>query len=129
MSRCEQCGYQWPDVDENGELISAPYCHYEGPDEWAPCAQDDYEEDYDYEEDLREELGSMYDLSWDEEPTFEEYGAPYDYKEFQMERTVRVWIGNDYVEFEFEDNSDWTEDELYEAVVEDVYNSISVEIL
>ena len=107
MSRCEQCGYQWPDVDENGELISAPYCHYEGPDEWAPCAQDEYVEDYDYEEDLREELGSMYDLDWDEldevdkfnqeeyqkyekwlasfndeEPTFEEYGAPYDYKEF-----------------------------------------------
>ena len=46
-----------------------------------------------------------------------------------MERIARVWIGNDYVEFKFEDNSDWTEDELYEAVVEDVYNSISVEIL
>ena len=46
-----------------------------------------------------------------------------------MARTVRVWIGNDYIEFEFEDNNDWTEDELYEAVVEDVYNSISVEIL
>ncbi len=46
-----------------------------------------------------------------------------------MERIARVWIGNDYVEFEFECNSDWTEDELYEAVVEDVYNSISVEIL
>lgn len=46
-----------------------------------------------------------------------------------MERLVRVWIGNDYVEYEIEDDSDWTEDELYEAVVEDVYNSISVEIL
>ena len=46
-----------------------------------------------------------------------------------MERIVRVWIGNDYVEYEIEDNTDWTEDELYEAVLEDVYNSISVEIL
>lgn len=46
-----------------------------------------------------------------------------------MERLVRVWIGNDYVEYEFEDNGEWTEDELYEAVVEDVYNTISVEIL
>lgn len=46
-----------------------------------------------------------------------------------MERLVRVWIGNDYVEYEIEDNNDWTEDELYEAVVNDVYNSISVEIL
>ena len=46
-----------------------------------------------------------------------------------MERIVRVWIGNDYVEYEFEDNGDWTEDELYEAVVQDVYDTISVEIL
>lgn len=46
-----------------------------------------------------------------------------------MEHLVRVWIGNDYVEYEFEDNGEWTEDELYEAVVEDVYNTISVEIL
>ena len=30
-----------------------------------------------------------------------------------MERIARVWIGNDYIEFEFEDNNDWTEDELY----------------
>ena len=46
-----------------------------------------------------------------------------------MERIARVWIGNDYIEFEFDDNNDQTEDELYEAVVEDVYKSISVEIL
>ena len=46
-----------------------------------------------------------------------------------MERIVRVWIGNDYVEYEIEDNGDWTEDELYEAVVEDVYSIISVEII
>ena len=60
MTRCERCGYWWADCDEEGEPISLPYCHYDGPDEWAPCAQDDYEE----------------------EPTFEEYGAPYDYQEF-----------------------------------------------
>lgn len=46
-----------------------------------------------------------------------------------MERIVRVWIGNDYVEYEIEDNGNWTEDELYEAVVEDVYSSISIDIL
>ena len=46
-----------------------------------------------------------------------------------MERIVRVWIGNDFVEYEIEDNGGWTEDELYEAVAEDVYNSISIEIL
>ena len=46
-----------------------------------------------------------------------------------MERIVRVWIGNDFVEYEIEDNSDWTEDELYEAVVEDVYSTMSIEII
>lgn len=47
-----------------------------------------------------------------------------------MERTVRVWIGNDCIEYEFEDNGDWVdEDELFEAVVEDIYNTINVEIL
>lgn len=46
-----------------------------------------------------------------------------------MERIVRVWIGNDYVEYEIEDNGGWTEDELYEAIVKDVYDSISIEVL
>ena len=46
-----------------------------------------------------------------------------------MERIVRVWIGNDYVEYEIEDNGDWAEEDLYEAVLEDVYNIISVEII
>ena len=59
MSECCNCGYWWADCDDNGEPISLEYCHYEGPDDWAPCAQD-----------------------YEEEPTFEEYGAPYDYKEF-----------------------------------------------
>ena len=39
---CRNCGYHWADRNEEGKLISLPYCHYEGPDEWAPCAQDDY---------------------------------------------------------------------------------------
>jgi len=46
-----------------------------------------------------------------------------------MERLVRVWIGNDYVEYEVDVDPNWTEDEIYEAAVEDVYNSISVEVL
>lgn len=46
-----------------------------------------------------------------------------------MEQIVRVWIGNDYVEFEFENNLNLNEDELYEAVVNYVYDNISVEIL
>ena len=46
-----------------------------------------------------------------------------------MERIVRVWIGNDYVEYEVDVNADWTEDQLYAAVVEDVYNTISIEII
>lgn len=46
-----------------------------------------------------------------------------------MERTVRVWIGNDYVEFELDNDLDLNEDELYETVVNYVYDNISVEIL
>ena len=128
MSRCEQCGYWWADVDEDGETISYPSCHYEGPDDWAPCAQDEYEQEYLNDEREYEEWLN-YLQSMEEEPTFEEYGAPYDYKEFQMEQIVRVWIGNDYVEFELENDLDLNEDELYEAVVNYVYDNISVEIL
>ena len=98
---------------------------------WAPCEQDKYDEYEDYETD--EYLDWLYSADYDEVPTFEEYGAPYDYQEFQkgvtMERIVRVWIGNDYVEYEIEDNGGWTEDELYEAIVKDVYDSISIEVL
>lgn len=36
MTRCERCGYFWQEVWEE-----RPHCHYEGPDEWAPCNYDD----------------------------------------------------------------------------------------
>lgn len=38
------CGYWWEDLNECGEPISLAYCHYDGPDEWAPCVQDEYNE-------------------------------------------------------------------------------------
>lgn len=38
------CGYWWEDLNEYGEPISLAYCHYDGPDEWAPCVQDEYNE-------------------------------------------------------------------------------------
>lgn len=40
MSRCENCGYHW-----KGEDDEFPCCHFEGPVGWAPCEQDEYEED------------------------------------------------------------------------------------
>ena len=42
MNRCFGCGYMWADLDEEGRPITREYCHYEGPDAWAPCEQDDY---------------------------------------------------------------------------------------
>ena len=36
MSRCERCSYWWQEDYENN-----PSCHYEGPESWAPCAQDE----------------------------------------------------------------------------------------
>lgn len=40
MSKCENCGYHWKEEDEK-----FPCCHFEGPVGWAPCEQDEYEED------------------------------------------------------------------------------------
>lgn len=38
--KCKECGY-W----RKEECETYPRCHFEGPDDWAPCAQeDDYEE-------------------------------------------------------------------------------------
>ena len=42
MTRCEMCGYYWSDLDEAGAPIDRPYCHYDGPERWAPCELDDY---------------------------------------------------------------------------------------
>ena len=44
MNRCFNCGYCWADVNEDGEPESLEYCHFDGPDEWAPCEQDSYNE-------------------------------------------------------------------------------------
>lgn len=43
--RCDNCGYWWQEAGED-----YPSCHYEGPDEWAPCAQDGECEDESYGE-------------------------------------------------------------------------------
>lgn len=48
MNRCFNCGYMWADLDEDGTPISSEYCHYTGPDAWAPCEAEDVVED-DYE--------------------------------------------------------------------------------
>lgn len=93
MNRCFNCGYMWADLDENGTPITNEYCHYEGPDAWAPCEQDDA---YDYSEE-REEIEAEEEAyaTWLEEQAMEEaiaeedyrssveyYGEPYDYQEF-----------------------------------------------
>ena len=50
------------------------------------------------------------------------------------ERIVRIWIGNDYVEWIYDEDA-WaefagrTEDEVYEQIVNDIYDKISIEIL
>lgn len=41
MSICP-CGYWWADLDEDGRPITSEYCHYDGPEGWAPCVQDEY---------------------------------------------------------------------------------------
>lgn len=86
MNECFNCMYMHPDWDVNGNVIRPEYCHYVGPDEWAPCAEEEYELELDPAEDwLAEEFyNNLFaeTLNAMSEPTFEEYGAPYDYKEF-----------------------------------------------
>lgn len=83
---CRNCGYYWADLDDEGAPLSFEYCHYEGPDAWAPCEQDDYyeesEEDYydDAEEEYERWLAAETQRELEEEFR-EEYGAPYDYNE------------------------------------------------
>jgi hypothetical protein len=85
MSRCTNCGYYWADCDENGAPISLEYCHYIGPEDWAPCAQNDYyeEPEEDYYDDIEEyEAWLAAETQRELEEEFrEEHGAPYDYNE------------------------------------------------
>lgn len=55
---CKHCGYCWADVDEDGVPMSLEYCHFDGPDSWAPCEynEDEYANEARIEEeDAREE--------------------------------------------------------------------------
>ena len=45
-----------------------------------------------------------------------------------MERTIRIWLYNDYMEVTIEPQEDWSEDDLYEAAVSYVYDNISIEV-
>ena len=91
MGRCFNCGYMYPDCDEDGTPISLEYCHYEGPAEWAPCEQDDYYARLEVEEaELRAEAEAAaeeYEEWMMEQARMEEleelkveyYNEPYDY--------------------------------------------------
>jgi hypothetical protein len=38
--KCAECGYYWQEEDER-----FPCCHFEGPNGWAPCEQEEYDEE------------------------------------------------------------------------------------
>ena len=50
-------------------------------------------------------------------------------KEKTMERTIRVWIGNDYMDIDITVREGWNEDDILEAAISYVYNVISIEVL
>lgn len=83
MSRCTNCGYMWADRDDDGAPISLEYCHYVGPEDWAPCEQDDEYPEEDYSDEIEEyERWLAAETQRELEEEFrEEYGAPYDYNE------------------------------------------------
>lgn len=76
MNRCFNCGYMWADLDDEGRPITREYCHYEGPDAWAPCEYDEYDEyaDEAYVDECEAEEEAAYDawlesLSMEQRPT------------------------------------------------------------
>ena len=84
MNECFNCMFMHPDWDVNGNVIRPEYCHYVGPDEWAPCAEEEYELEPDPALDWLEEIEEIEQAIADKDyrSSIEYYGEPYDYQEF-----------------------------------------------
>lgn len=80
MNECFNCMFMHPDWDVNGNVIRPEYCHYVGPDEWAPCAEEEYELEPDPALDWLEMEQAI--AEEDYRSSVEYYGEPYDYQEF-----------------------------------------------
>ena len=52
MTCTDNCGYYWKEEDD-----AFPRCHFEGPDGWAPCEQED-----EYYDDEAENDSIYYDV-------------------------------------------------------------------
>ena len=47
-----------------------------------------------------------------------------------MERTIRVWLGDECIEWIAEEiPDDWEEDEIFEAACDAVYSNIQIEVI
>lgn len=91
---CINCGYCWADVDDEGVPLSLEYCHFDGPEGFAPCEQDNYYAALKAEEDElcaeAEAAAEEYEIWLMEQAIYDEdyrssveyYGEPYDYQEF-----------------------------------------------
>lgn len=44
MNKCFGCGYMRADPDNEGRPITNEYCHFDGPEGWAPCEYVEYDE-------------------------------------------------------------------------------------
>lgn len=44
-------------------------------------------------------------------------------------RTIRVWVGNEFLEIEVDGCAGLSEDELYQSAAEYVYDMISIEVI
>ncbi len=80
MSEGVNCMFMHPDWGVNGNVIRPEYCHYVGPDEWAPCAEEEYELEPDPALDWLEMEQAI--AEEDYRSSVEYYGEPYDYQEF-----------------------------------------------
>ena len=89
---CKNCGYCWADVNEDGEPESLEYCHFDGPEGWAPCEYVEYDEyaDEAYVEEREAEEEAEY-IAWLESIPMEQ--RPTNAKEYVE---AWKWFQNSY---------------------------------
>lgn len=144
MSRCFGCGYMWADLDDEGRPISLEYCHYDGPDDYAPCEQDD-DDEYANEARLEEEAAKeeieyemwLESLPEEQRPTnaheyveaWKWFQNRYEQKGIDMERFVKFIFGTQILEIYVDDiPEDATPSEIRDMALDIFEQTMTYEI-
>lgn len=105
---CITCGYYWADLDEEGRPISLEYCHYDGPEGWAPCEYEEYDE-YANEARIEEEEAR-------EEAEYEAWleSLPEEQRPTNRKEYVDTWARFKQLQSQYEETDYW-EDSMEQA--------------